>query len=278
MISLHKTVSIAAGFLLLSSLALHATTFEQNRRHWRQLVKDRSIQQSLLNSAGVPFEVKNWSGVDFFLEEYAQLTSEAWMKLGQRMHAFLPMISDSLTKNGLPAALRFLPVAESRLKPGISSPAGASGIWQIMKRTGRNCGLVINGQVDERLDPQKSTKAAIDLLKKLYAEFGDWTLVLAAYNCGQSKVRRAINQTGCADYWAIKHLLPSQTRKYIPAYLAAACATTLYMQQGRPAISTHPKVFVHKSRSNLSIDIFSETRAVFCWTDPMAMLRKEKLV
>lgn len=281
MISLHKTVCIAAGIILSSSFVLQAGPAERNRQQWRQLVVDRSMQEALLKRSEVPFDVKDWSGVAFFLEEYAELNTKAWLELGRGMYDYMPMITDSLATNGMPVALRFLPVAESRLKTGITSPAGAKGIWQIMKGTGRNCGLAINGQTDERLDPEKSTKAAIILLKKLYEQFGDWPLALAAYNCGQGKVRQAIRKTGHADYWAIQHLLPRQTRKYIPAYLAAACATTFYMQQGRPGISTRPMVFASANRGNHAgqpILLSSRSPGVFCWVDPLSILHKEKLV
>lgn len=281
MISLHKTACIAAGIILSSSFVLQASSADRNRQQWRQLVVDRSMQEELLKNSEVPFKVKDWSGVAFFLEEYAELNTKAWLELGRGMYDYMPMITDSLANNGMPVALRFLPVAESRLKRGITSPAGAKGIWQFMKGTGRNCGLTINDQTDERLDPGKSTKAAVILLKKLYSQFGDWPLALAAYNCGQGKVRQAIRKTGRADYWAIQHLLPRQTRKYIPAYLAAACATTFYMQQGRPGISTRPMIFVSAnlhSDTDRATSMSSSMSNVFCWADPLSILRKEKMV
>ena len=134
---------------------------------------------------------------------------------------YFPVFDQYLERYQLPEELRFLPVVESRLKPNATSAAGASGLWQFMPATARAYELNVNRKVDERLDPHKSTEAAVSLLADLYEEFGDWGLALAAYNCGPSRVKRAIRKTGCNNFWDIRKYLPRQTQQYIPAFLAA---------------------------------------------------------
>lgn len=97
---------------------------------------------------------------------------------------YFPIFEEALNRHGLPLELRYLPIIESGLNPTIVSRAGAAGLWQFMVATGRMYGLEINSLVDERCDPLKSTEAACRYLKDLYAIYGDWHLVIAAYNCG----------------------------------------------------------------------------------------------
>jgi membrane-bound lytic murein transglycosylase D len=127
-----------------------------------------------------------------------------------------------LDKNKLPIELRYLPVIESALNPIAISRAGAAGLWQFMTGTARMYGLEINSLVDERMDPYKSTHAAAKYLKDLYGIYGDWHLVIAAYNCGPGNVNKAIRRAGGKqDYWAIYPFLPTETRGYVPIFIAA---------------------------------------------------------
>lgn len=210
-------------FVLQSPGCLFAYAGAAREMDLRQILGNEAVLQTYAREAQVPFEVQDWSKVSFLLKEYATLGHKVRSAMEKRMSDYLPQIAGALKENGLPEALQYLPLAESRLFPEIGSPAGAKGIWQIMPATGRNYGLVINRKIDEREDPEKSTQAAIQLLTTLYEEFGDWALVIAAYNCGPSKVRRAILKSNCNNYWDIDHLLPSQTRTYVPAFIAAAC-------------------------------------------------------
>ena len=135
---------------------------------------------------------------------------------------YFPFIEETLDKYGLPLELKYLPVIESALNPVAVSRAGATGLWQFMLRTGKMYGLEVNSLVDERLDPSKSTDAAVRYLKDLYDIYGDWNLVIAAYNCGPGNVNKAIRKSGGAkDYWAIYPNLPRETRGYVPAFIAA---------------------------------------------------------
>lgn len=127
-----------------------------------------------------------------------------------------------LEKNKLPLELKYLPVIESALHATAVSRVGAAGLWQFMIATGRMYGLEINSLVDERLDPLKSTHAAALFLKDLYSIYGDWHLVIAAYNCGPGNVNKAIRRAGGKkDYWEIYPYLPRETRGYVPVFIAA---------------------------------------------------------
>ena len=136
---------------------------------------------------------------------------------------YFPEIEMTLDKSGLPMELRYLVIVESALNPKAISPAGAAGLWQLMLPTGKIYGLTVNSLVDERMDPVKSTEAACRFLKDLYRIYGDWWLVLAAYNCGPGNVNRAIKRSGLLkpNFWDIYRFLPGETRRYIPLFIGA---------------------------------------------------------
>ena len=142
-----------------------------------------------------------------------------WLK---RAEQYLPYIRKVFTEKGLPQDLVFLPFAESGFNPLAYSPAGAAGMWQFMPATGRMFGLKFNWWVDERRDPYKSTRAAAEYLKQLYERFGDWYLVLAAYNAGGGNVSKAMRRSGTKDYFdlASSRHLPNETCRYVPKFLA----------------------------------------------------------
>ncbi len=135
---------------------------------------------------------------------------------------YMPIIEEALEAYQLPLELKYLPVIESALNPKAVSRAGATGLWQFMLTTGRKYGLNVNSLVDERCDVIKSSYAAAHYLSDLYKIFGDWNLVIAAYNCGPGNVNKAIHRAGGEmDYWKIYPYLPRETRGYVPAFIAA---------------------------------------------------------
>lgn len=149
------------------------------------------------------------------------------------MDYYFPMIEDIFDSYGLPAELKYMAVIESALNPNAVSRMGATGLWQFMFSTGRMYGLTINSIVDERRDPVKATHAAARYLKDLYNIFDDWTLVIAAYNCGPGNVNKAIRRSGNKkDYWDIFYRLPRETRGYLPQYVAAAYGVNYYAEHG----------------------------------------------
>ncbi len=144
---------------------------------------------------------------------------------------YFPMFEEILDKYGLPHELKYLPIIESALNPEARSKANAVGLWQFMFGTGKMYKLEISTFVDERSDPVKSTDAAARYLKDLYAIYGDWHLVIAAYNCGPGNVNKAIRRCGgVRDYWKIYYHLPKETRGYVPAYISAAYVMNNYQK------------------------------------------------
>ncbi len=144
---------------------------------------------------------------------------------------YTPIFEEALEAYGLPLELKYLPVIESALNPQATSHAGAAGLWQFMVATGKQYGLEINSLIDERRDPIKSSYAAAQYLKDLYKIFGDWNLVIAAYNCGPENINKAIHRAGGnSDYWKIYPYLPRETRGYVPAFIAANYVMNYYCE------------------------------------------------
>ena len=144
---------------------------------------------------------------------------------------YFPIFEEILDLYQLPTELRMLPVIESALNPRAVSRVGATGLWQFMYGTGRMYKLTINSYVDERRDPIASSHAAARFLKDLYSIYKDWTLVIAAYNCGPGNVNKAIRRSGGKrNYWDIYYYLPRETRGYVPAFIAATYALTYHKE------------------------------------------------
>jgi membrane-bound lytic murein transglycosylase D len=176
------------------------------------------------------------------IELYAgRRRSQVSYMLGEGKYYF-PIFVEALDREGLPLELKYLPVIESALNPIARSRVGASGLWQFMAPTGRMYDLEINSLVDERFDPHKSTNVAVKYLKSLYAKYGDWNLVIAAYNCGPGNVDKAIRRSGgLSDYWSIYPHLPRETRGYVPIFIAATYIMNYYQEHGiSPAEGTKP--------------------------------------
>jgi len=164
-----------------------------------------------------------------YIEMYAgRRRNQVSYMLGEGKYYF-PLFEEALDREGIPLELKYLPVIESALNPIARSRVGATGLWQFMASTGKMYDLEINSLVDERRDPAKSTDAAAKYLKDLYGIYGDWNLVIAAYNCGPGNVNKAIRRSGGqTDYWAIYPYLPRETRGYVPAFIAATYIMNYY--------------------------------------------------
>ena len=134
---------------------------------------------------------------------------------------YLPLFHEKLSNEKLPVELKYLPVIESNLNPTATSKVGATGLWQLMFYTAAENGLVMNSYVDERMDPVKSTTAAVRYLKKLYDIHKEWNLAVASYNAGPRTISKAIQRSGgYQNYWNIRPFLPKETANYIPSFFA----------------------------------------------------------
>lgn len=139
-----------------------------------------------------------------------------------RSARYRKLIDKALAEQKLPKGLAYLPVIESAYMPTLTSRAGAHGIWQFMPATAREYGLRVDWWVDERADPEHSTRAAAVYLRDLYRMFDDWSLALAAYNCGPGRIRRTLEKAGASSFWELLDagLLPKETRGYVPTFYA----------------------------------------------------------
>lgn len=195
----------------------------QNKcRQGSNVIYSDSIYTKMLSDLPSEMELSYNQVVRSYIDMYANRRRDLVGYMLTIGEYYFPMFEQALDRHGLPLELKYLPVIESALNPVAVSRAGATGLWQFMLRTGKGYGLEVNSLVDERRDPYKSTEAAARYLKDLYAIYGDWNLVIAAYNCGPGNVNKAIaRSSGKNDYWQIYYNLPRETRGYVPAFIAA---------------------------------------------------------
>lgn len=156
-----------------------------------------------------------------FIDLYAVRKRKQVMRMLALGEYYFPIFEETLDRYNMPIELKYLAVVESALNPKARSRVGATGLWQFMHGTGKLMGLEINSYVDERSDPYKSTEAACLYMLRLYKMFGDWNLVLAAYNSGPGNVNKAIRRSGGKkNYWELRPYLPKETAGYVPAFIA----------------------------------------------------------
>ncbi len=166
---------------------------------------------------------------------------------------YMPIFEDAVERHGLPNELKYLPIIESALNPNAKSRAGAVGLWQFMPATAADWGLEVNSLVDQRRDPYASSEAAARYLKSLYNIYGDWSLAIAAYNCGPGNVNKAIRRSGIPkkDFWTIYNQLLKETQGYFPSFIAANYIMKYYGEHGiSPVLAKKPIVTdtVHVNR------------------------------
>ncbi len=174
------------------------------------------------NNGSIPLEVNEYvqRELDSFTKGERKLFEDGYRRSGR----FREMILEELRKEGLPEELVWMPMIESWFKTRALSRASALGLWQFIASTGYRYGLSRDRYIDERMDPEKASRAATLYLKELHSWFGDWTTALAAYNCGESRVRRLIKQQRVAymdNFWDLYQMLPRETRRFVPRFVAA---------------------------------------------------------
>ena len=181
--------------------------------------------------------------VQKFIDRYSGRLRRSISYMLGASNFYMPIFEEALEMYQLPLELKYLPIIESALNPKAVSRVGAAGLWQFMPGTGKQYGLKLNSLVDERRDPVLSSQAAARYLRDLYKIFGDWNLVIAAYNCGPENINKAIRRANnvtslkgpdgepvsvVKDYWHIYPYLPRETRGYVPAFIAANYIMTYY--------------------------------------------------
>ena len=193
-------------------------------------VYDASVYKLRLRKLPTIIEMPYNDVVQKFIDLYSgQLRRSVSYMLGAQ-NFYMPIFEEALEAYGLPLELKYLPVIESALNPRAVSRVGATGLWQFMLNTGKRYGLTVNSLVDDRRDPVKSSYAAAHYLSDLYKIYGDWNLVIAAYNCGPEKINQAIHRSKQNDYWQIYPYLPRETRGYVPAFIAANYIMNYYCE------------------------------------------------
>ena len=222
---------------LLSLQIVHANSFSSSNFQWLTNYLDTTVRQvQTVNqpavprplrgiyerrldsiSKDIPLEYNEY--VQTYIDLYMQNRDEMGQVIGLSKYYF-PIYEKAFHDAGIPEEIKFLSIVESKLDPNAVSRVGATGPWQFMFTTGKLYGLDIDSYVDERRDPIQATYAAAAYLKDAYQEFGDWLLAIASYNCGKSNVERAVEKAGTTDFWSLRQYLPSETRGYVPAFIA----------------------------------------------------------
>lgn len=202
--------------MIVLSINVEANTVSSGNHY-----NDEEVKKRLRNLSQDLVEVKYVTAVKGYIKGYVERNRNGSENILGRTVLYFPIFEHYLKEYNLPEALKYLPIVESALNPKALSRAGAAGLWQFMPATGKERGLKINKYLDERLDPIKSTEAAMEHLIRQHRRFGDWALALAAYNSGSGRVSRAIKRARSKNFWRLMRYLPRETRNYVPAFIAA---------------------------------------------------------
>lgn len=197
--------------------------------------------QAMPTSIEMPYNQIVRSYIERYVKRNRTLVEEM---LGMSLY-YMPIFEQALEKEGVPLELKYLPVIESAMNPNAVSPVGAAGLWQFMVGTGKGLGLEVNSLVDERRDPYRSSEKAAVLLKNLYNIYNDWSLAIAAYNCGPGNVNKALRRAGGEnkDFWEVYPYLPKETRGYVPAFIAANYVMTYFKKHNiSPSLAKKPLI------------------------------------
>lgn len=192
----------------------------------RNSMRQRNVQAEAatrsLSSFNVfkPATYSHHYGLQVYISNYNKMQSELFTKIQKSEKANLKLIDRIFTNYKLPGELKYLAIVESEMKSSATSRVGALGVWQLMPSTAMDLGLRVDSTVDERLHLQKSTKAAALYLRDLHRSFNDWSLAIAAYNCGPGPVFKAIKKAGSKNYWDLQQFLPKETRNHVKKLMA----------------------------------------------------------
>jgi membrane-bound lytic murein transglycosylase D len=221
-------VAVAAALVVTTGLVFVPAVPASAPAPVRQQAAEPPAAAELPHSEAWDLPNLDHARVDYWVDVFTGQKRDDFARFLERMGKYAPMIAEKLAEREMPQDLVYLAMIESGFNPNAYSSAKAVGLWQFIADTGRRYGLKVNGRVDERKDPEKSTEAALAYLSDLYERFGSWYLAAAAYNTGENRVGRIMRAvTGSEkgseeDYYAISHRLPKETRDYVPMMVAAA--------------------------------------------------------
>ena len=226
--NLVKIVGLIA-LILVSSMLIFGTKNEQPDKVKNDTITEKNTSETYeIKALKIPSELE-FAGERVPLEkddikeriDRELLVNTYWQSNGlllfKRVHKYFPIIEPILEKNGIPNDFKYLAVIESGLQ-NVTSPAGAKGFWQIMKATGKENGLEVNSNVDERYHLEKATEVACAYLKNAKEKFGTWTMAAAAYNAGIAGISRKVTTQKVDDYYDL--LLGEETKRYVPRMVA----------------------------------------------------------
>src|SRR4030042_2488222 len=226
----------------------------------------------------VPIQA-NHRQVRAYLVYFSTERKEVIRRYLSRSTRYLPMIKEVFQESGLPEDLAYLAMIESGFNPHAYSHAHACGMWQFIRGTGARCGLVIDGYVDERRDPEKSTKAAAKYLLDLYKQFGSWYLAAASYNCGEGRVQKELNQSNHKNFWELSdnQCLPNETKNYVPQMIAATIIAKNPEEFGFKNVPHLPPLALEKVQVKESTSLKAAARAVNVPVEEVQVLNPELL-
>lgn len=176
---------------------------------------------------------KNVTG---YVDAYLKKEEIFLQKIKAKSKSFFRVFDRIFEDHDIPVQLKYLAIVESELQTSARSKVGARGLWQLMPVTARELGLKISGKTDERIHTYRSTAAAAKYLRYLYTEFGDWLLVLAAYNSGPGTVLKAIKKAGSRNFWVLQRFLPAESRGHVKRFIGIH-----YFFEGEGSIATQTK-------------------------------------
>ena len=228
-----KTAYYSGIFILFVYLNITAgNLFAASYPNSNSGYKDDDIANKISNLGGA-INFKYTPEVRDYIIKYTKPGRSGAERILGKIPVYFPVFEDKIKAKNLPEELKVLAIIESHLNVEAYSKAGAAGLWQLIRGTARQYKLKVGRSIDERYSVEESTEAALDFLSDLYDQFGDWTLALAAYNCGPGNVRKAIRRSGGErDFWKIKKYLPKETRNYVPKFVAVSYLLKNFREYG----------------------------------------------
>ena len=219
---MHIFIRYSLVFFIFLSIRSYGVCFKKEKDSVQTQICDSNVFLKRLDHLNnqSPMDLKYNEHVDSFIKNYINKNSRLISRMLNLSEYYFPIFEQCLDKYNLPLELKYLSIVESALNPKARSKSGAVGLWQFMYTTGKEYDLKVTSYLDERQDPYKSTEAACIYFQKLYDMFGDWNLVLAAYNGGPGYIKRKINKTGKQDFWSLRPYLRTETRNYVPTFIA----------------------------------------------------------